>query len=387
MANTFTSVLPTIIATSLSALREQAVISQLVNRDFDPAAAAQGDVINVTIPSTFAVSDVVPSGTNQTYTDSAPVKVPVTLNRWRKVAMGITDKEIGMIVSNIIPSQLTEMVRALANDVNVYIYSLHKKCWGYAGTAGTNPFNAGSTQAIRDAVTILDKQLAPVTDRRFIMNPDAKNNALAASDIARWDGRGTGEIIRTGLVSQTYGLDWYMDQLLPRFTSTALSAGATTVNGVQAAGVGSTDGGRTGTLSIAKATNVSPLVAGDVIFFTHATQGVQQHVVLADQSLAVGNTSVSIAPALRFATAGGEAITLAATRNINFVFHRNAIAFASRSLSDLGDMANTYALADPQTGLVLRGEIVRQNKQSILELDILYGAELARPEFACVVAG
>lgn len=383
-SNTFSGILPTIIAQSLPALRENAVISRLCNRDYANAPAEQGDVVNVTLPSSFSASDVSPQAAPSDGSGSTPVKVAITLNRWRKVSMAMTDKEVGQITAGIAPAQMTEMVRTLANDVNSYAYGLYKRIFNIAGTAGTNPFNSGSTAAIRDARALLEKNLAPRSDRRVILTPDAEAQALGASDIVRWDGRGTGAAIDSGIISKTYGMDWYSDQLLPTHTSTALTAGAATINGAQAINAGSTDGGRTGTISIAKATNSAPLVQGDIIEFTVGGV-VQQHTVITGVTLAVGNTTVTVAPALRVATAGGETVTLRATHGVNFVFHRDALWMASRPLSTLGG-DNTYSVADPVTGLVLRAEIVRQDKQTKLEFDILYGFEWVRPEWAVRLA-
>ena len=44
-------------------------------------------------------------------------------------------------------------------------------------------------------------------------------------------------------------------------------------------------------------------------------------------------------------------------------------------------------MRDPVTGLVVRLEIVRQNKQTMWEFDMLYGMKLVRPEYAARLAG
>jgi hypothetical protein len=177
-----------------------------------------------------------------------------------------------------------------------------------------------------------------------------------------------------------FGMDWFADDHVPTHTSTPLTAGAATVNGAHAAGVK--------TVSIAKATNTSPLVAGDIIKFASDNQ---TYVVTAAVTLAVGNTNVSIYPGLVTSKAGGEAVTLTASHTVNLGFHRNAIAFATRPLQastiDLELGNQMMSMQDPKSGIVLRLEVSRQYKQTVWDFDILWGAKLVRPELACRLAG
>jgi hypothetical protein len=169
-------------------------------------------------------------------------------------------------------------------------------------------------------------------------------------------------------------------------TSTPFSAGAVTVNGAHAVGFGSTDNGRSGTVSINKATNPTNLVRGDILTFAG---DLQTYVVLADVTLAVGNTTVSISPALRVAKVGAEAVTLKATHVVNLVFHRDAFAFANRPVADqLFTGGNEISqMTDPQTGISMALEVSRQYHQVWWEFSLLYGTKLVRPELAMRLAG
>jgi hypothetical protein len=220
----------------------------------------------------------------------------------------------------------------------------------------------------------------------MVLDPDAEGNATILPNFAQAQQAGDANTIREGQIGRKLGMDWWMDQQVPTHASTALTAGACTVNGAQAAGAGSTDGGRTGTVSIAKATNASDLVKGDILTFSGDSQ---TYVVTADTTLGVGNTTVPIAPALVTAKSGGETVTLAASHVVNLCFHPDAIAFASRRLSSEvpSVQPNQRVLADPVSGLTLRMEMIRQNKQDYIEFDILYGAALVRPELITRVAG
>lgn len=187
------------------------------------------------------------------------------------------------------------------------------------------------------------------------------------------------EDVRAGRTPNKLGFMWTMDQHIPTHTSTPLTSGAATVNGSHTAGATS--------VSIAKATTPSDLVEGDIITFAGHDQ---TYVVTADTTLAVGNTPVPISPALQVDLAGGEAVDLKASHVVNLAFHRDAIAFATRTLEDeipagLGSIVQSAA--DPVSGLTLRLEVTRQHKRTNWSFDILYGANVVRPELGARLAG
>ena len=385
MANDLTAVTPKLLAQGLLALRQNCLAAQLVNRQYEAMAGMKGSSIDVPIPSAIAAQDVAPGATPPATADVTPTSVSITLDQWKEAPFYMTDKDLLQAQAGTIPMQASEAIKSLAAAVNQYIYGFYKKVYGFAGTAGTTPF-ASSVVEYMDSRTILNKQLAPLGDRRVVLDPAAEGNALKLGVFLQADQRGDQQGIIEGRIGRKLGADWYMDQLIPTHTSTALSAGAATVNGAHAVNAGSTDGGRTGTVSIAKATNPSNLVAGDILTFAGDTQ---TYTVLANVTLAVGNTTVSISPALQTAKSGGEAVTLKASHVANLAFHRDAFAFATRPLADntegLGNIIQS--MVDSVSGLTLRLEISREHKRTRFSYDILYGAQLIRPELACRIAG
>lgn len=385
MANTLSNVVPVLISQALATLRSAAVMPRLVNADYSNEPANQGDTVNLWIPSALTVSDVAPSANPQAGQDSSPVRASIPLNKWRRSGFYLTDKQQEEIVGGVQSAQTREAIKALANDVNAYIMAQYTSVYGYVGTAGTTPFATDPTAATQ-ARKVLNKQLAPLTDRRLVLGVDAEANALALPILAQWySTQQTAQII-DGTIGRKLGFDWAMDQQIPTQTAGTLT-GTVTVNGAQAAGAGSTDGGRTGTVSIAAATASSvSLNAGDIITFAGDTQ---TYAVLAAASIAASATgSVSIAPALQIAKAGGEAVSLKASHVVNLAFHRDAFAFVSRPL--MKTSANTIEMVsvpDPVSGLTFRLEVTRQNKQMFFDFDTLFGAACVRPELACRVAG
>jgi len=384
MPNTTSAVTPVLIAQGLQTLRAACVMPRLVNTDYANDPANQGDTVNLFIPSAQTVSDVAPSAAPVAGQDMAPVRASIPLNKWRHSGFYLTDKQQDEIVGGVQSGQTNEAVKALAEDINAYIMGQYVNVYGYVGTAGTTPF-ASDVTAATNARKILNLQRAPLSDRRMVLDVNAEANALALPQLTTFQNVGSAQAVIEGTIGRKLGFDWAMDQQIPTQATTALSAGAATVNGAQAVGVGSTDGGRTGTLSVAKATNASNLIPGDI--FTIAGSA-QTYTVLAAVTLAVGNTTVSIAPALQKATVGGEVITLNAAHVVNLAFHRDAFAFVSRPLQK--SSANTLemiSIPDPVSGVTLRLEVTRQNKQTFFDFDVLYGAACVRPELACRIAG
>ena len=384
MANVFTDVIPIIMARALKTLRATAALTNVINRDFENTPANTGDTVNVWIPSAAVDSDVTPSAAPQAGQDTSPKKVPVTLNRWRHSGFYLDDKNAESIAAGVYNAQIPEHIKALVNGVNSYVFSLYTGFYGLVGTPGTTPFATDSTAATQ-ARKLLNNQLAPMDPRYLILNPDAEANALELIKLSGWQNSGDTGAIINGQIGKRYGMTWLMDQQVPTHPATALTAGAATANGVQAIGAGSTDGGRTGTLSVAKATNAANLIVGDILTIAGSTQ---TYTVTQAVTLAVGNTTVNIAPALVKATAGGEAITLSAAHVVNLALHRDAIAFASRPLQKTSEnTVEMMSVPDPVTGLVLRLELVRQNKQWFYDFDLLYGASIGRAELGVRVAG
>lgn len=386
MANSLTAVVRQLLAQGLLALRQQAIAPRLVNLGYSAMAGERGSSIDVPIPSAVTVRDVVPGVTPAANQDSTPSKVTINLDQWKEASFYLTDKEQMEVQDGHFPSQASEAIKALANTVDAYILGFYNKVFSYGGTAGTTPF-ASDLVAYTDARKWLNTWAAPFTDRRVLLGVDAEANALKLPIFLQADQRGDQQGIIEGLIGRKIGADWFLDQNIPTHTSPAFSAGAVTVNGVNAVNAGSTDNGRTGTVSIAKATNAHQLVAGDILTIAGDSQ---PYVVLAPApNLIVGNTTVTIAPALKKATAGGEVVTKLATHVANLLFHRDWFAFANRPLvgaaQGLGNIIESAV--DPVSGLTLRLEVSRQHKQTTFSYDILYGGQAVRPELAARILG
>ena len=333
--NDLSKVVDKLLAQGLLALRGTCVMPRLVNSDYSNLAAQQGASIDVPIPSAIKAQAVTPGATSQDTGDISPVSATIKLDRWMEAPFYLTDKDLMEANRGVIPMQASEAVKAIANDVNATLLGLGRKFYGIVGTPGTTPFS--TVVDATNARKLLNRQLAPVNDRRIVL-----------------------------------------DQQVPSFEASVMTEGALTVNGANEAGAQ--------VVSLAKATNAAGLKEGDILTIAGDAQ---TYVVTEAVSLAVGNTAVKIYPGLARATTGSEAVTVSGSHVMNLAFHRDAIAFATRPLMDsangLGNLIQSAV--DPVSGLSLRLEVSREHKRTRFSYDILYGADVVRRELGCRIAG
>tara|TARA_Y100000361_G_C11154906_1_gene343478 strand:- start:925 stop:2064 length:1140 start_codon:yes stop_codon:yes gene_type:complete len=379
MANTITNILPKILARGLLALREQAVMPRLVNLDYSNESAQKGDTIDVPIPSSLTVSDTVPSNVLEAPADSAPTKVQISLNNWKKVNFHLTDKQLVDIDKNehFIPMQMSEAVRALSNQINLTVLQEFKGVYGFVGTAGTTPFGSNVTDAT-NARKVLNQQLCPRDNRRMVLDFDAEANALALAEFQRVNESGDLNVKREGEIGRKFGFDIFTDDQI--VTHTAGGSGTPLVNGALA--VGDTS------VAIDGMSGTSGFVVGDVVTFAgHA----QTYAITVAPTASSGAQTVTVSPAIKAIVADNASVTKKASHAVNLAFHRDAFALAMRPLTSetAGDAYgnNIVSMTDPVTGLSMRLEVYRQYKQVVYELDALWGVKLIRPEYAVRIAG
>jgi hypothetical protein len=381
VANTITEVLPKILAQGLMALRQNAVMPQLVNRSYSDEAAQKGNVINVPIPSALSVRSITPGVTQATNVDFSPTAALVTLDYWKESVFQFSDSDYVSVMNGTASMQASEAIKALGNDVDAYIAGKHIGLFGVVGTAGTTPFN-GSISAAASARNLLNKQLAPMTDRRAVIDPDAENNLLQVSNIIQFDQRGDQGGIISGSIGTKLGLDWYMDQNLASISYTPGTAWLTgwVFDGSNAAGVST---------AAVVFTNSGTVKIGDVFSLTAGGLG---YVVTAATTAVTSTTmNLSFYPPLRSAVATAASLVIGAgatAYQVNLAFHRDCFAWASRPLGDIAGLGNSMlAASDPVSGIALRLEASRQYRQMTLAYDILGGSNVVRRELGVKIKG
>lgn len=399
MPNTLSNIMPKVLARGLLALRQRVVMPRLVNSDYSADAAKKGDVINVPISAAQTASDVTPSNTPPTPASHTPTVVQIPLDQWKHSDFHLTDKELTQIDedAHFVPGQVEEAVKALANAVNQDIWAKYKEgVYGVsnfsanlgsgATTAPSDPF-ASDITALTNARKVLNAQLCPKEDRRFVMNFAAEGSALALAAFRDASQKGDAEAIKRGELGMILGFDTFADDHVPSHTTGTLADGTNhkaLLNGALSAGVQ--------TMNIDSGTLTGTIVPGDVFQFSGsaATYCVTNTSTLTASGNAI--TGITFYPPI---PAGGiadnTAVYFAPSHSVNLAFSKNAFAFATRPLvqatidKELGN--RIVSMTDPVSRLTLRLEVSRQYKQTVWDFDILWGSKLVRPELAARVAG
>ena len=384
MANILTPIIPTLFSQGLKALRRNCVMPSLVNNSYSSETAQKGQVILVPLPSAIAVQDVIPGPVAPDPAGIAPTTASIPLSYWKEAPFSLNEREVAQVVDGIVPIQLSAAVEAIADAINQSIFGLYTGVYGYVGVAGTTPFATNYTPAT-DARKTLNNQLAPMNNRRFVVNPDAEAQALNLQAFAYALNAGNTDVIKEGQIGRKLGFDWFMDQRVPTQVAgtitTGLVAQAATV---QAAGL------TTIVATTAASTGACAINLGDIITFAGDTQ-TYAVTAAAVQAAAATNVNISISPPKVVALAGGEAITVKASHVVNLAFQRDAFAFASRQLQ--GDMLSkdniddTMMVSDPISGLSMRLMYRTEYHRTRLAFDVLWGVGLIRPQLACRIAG
>ena len=217
----------------------------------------------------------------------------IKLDRWMEAPFYLTDKDLMEANRGVIPMQARKRSghRQRRKRHPCSAWAASSTAWsGRPAPRPSPPWSTPPTPA-----RCWNRQLAPVNDRRIVLDPDAEAAALGLSGFADVSKSGDARPIIDGTIGRKYGFDWAMDQQVPSFEASVMTEGALTVNGANEAGAQ--------VVSLAKATNAAGLKEGDILTIAGDAQ---TYVVTEAVSLAVGNTAVKIYPGLARATTGSK---------------------------------------------------------------------------------
>jgi len=206
MANTFLT--PDIIAReALMVLRNNAVMANLVHRDFSNEFAAVGDTITVRKPATFEAKEYTNSITLQDATEGG---VSVKLDKHLDVSFAVTSKEMTLDIADFSEQLLKPAMQAFADKIDAYLLGLAS---GVTNQVTYAPATDNIRNKVVDARKYLTAAAAPLTDRRFVYGSDIEADLLKTDLFLAADKVGDeGTALREASLGRKLGLDFYTDQ-------------------------------------------------------------------------------------------------------------------------------------------------------------------------------
>lgn len=391
---------------ALRRLHNTIKFARTINRQYDPSFAKSGAKIGSSLRVRRPVQFTVTSG--KTYVAQDVLETSTTLNvtTQKHVGMKFSSADLALSIDEFSERYIKPPIERLASEIDKDCLVYYYKVYNNAGTPGTTPATA---QVWLDAGAKIDEMCAPREgDRYAALSPLAMARTVNGLSGLFQDASKLSKQYREGMLSSdTLGADFYMSQNIPTHTNGA-QAGTPLVNGSAQVTTGwaasqnlITDGWTASTTIKAGTIFTLPAVKAVNPETKAATGNLMPFTVLADATAdGSGNATLSVSPAIITSGAyqncdtapiDNDALTLLGSASTSYrqslLYHSDFLTLATADLEiPKGvDMASRQQL----DGLSLR--LIRDydsvNDDFITRLDVLYGIEALRPEWACRIYG
>lgn len=384
-------------------LSEEANFLSNINRGREEEFKAQpngyrkGDSVDIGIPPVPTVFD----GANFAGGGSAPdqneQKVRLQLATQKHVPLTFTAKEKALSISDFKTRFLKPAMNSLASVVQAdLIQRAVLATPNVVGAAGTLP---NSFKTYGQARSVLERFLAPGTDRTVLLSSDASNE-LADAIKNQQNPTDTGnKAFKEGYITRAQNFDMFENQSLPVIANG--TATGFTVAGANQTGSNLNIGGVTAGQTILKGTVFS--IPG--VFAVHPILGVsngklRQFVVTADFTAGGTTGTIGIFPELKATTgaqigtvsalpANGQAVQLFGSASTAYrqqlAFHKDAFTAAFAPLPILASCEGYTASVNGFSVRVMTFGNGQSDTEST-RIDVLYGFAAVRPDHASRVS-
>lgn len=358
-----------------------------------------GDTIYTSVPARYIPQDTF--DITSTIQGSNEEKRALTLDIIKTVGMEFSALNLAtdIGVKQIINRFVVPAAEAIAQYAELEaIKRATQATYNLSGAAGSNSFTVADVQ---DGKVNLDRALAPMGDRRFLLNSAAGALAVDARKGLFQSSEEIAKQYKDGYIGRADGFDWMQNELLYTHTNGADVTGVTVnTTATEAASTISLTGLTISTTGIIKKGTVFTISGVNKVHpITKVSYGVpQQFVVTADaDSNGSGVATVSVSPSFYTATSTGlqniSALPQAAA-NILFSgaastsyaqsiqYHKNAFKMASVPL----DLPTAVEFAAQETVDGVSCAVVRAfdvlQRRMITRLDFLGGISAVRAEWS-----
>lgn len=382
MGNTLTPLIPVIYRVLPFLHRELTGLIPAVTLDAQAARAAVGQTVSISTSPTMTSENATP-GTNPPDTgDNTFSNEDMTITKSKVVPFRWTGDEERSIAApgpgrmSLQEMQVFEALRVLVNEVETDLAALYKRSARALGTAGTTPFGS-NIDLLVDAKKVMDDMGIPQGGRQFVMDSSASAKLRKLSHLQKVNESGTSDLLRLGLLEQLMGFDLRESAQIALHTA-GTGAGTYQLNGAHAAAA----------TALAVDTGAGTILAGDVLTIANGTPADDVRYVV-NTALAGGSVVIG-KPGLKVAHIDNDVVTLAAGYRANMLFHRSAIALATRApaIPSEGDQAtDSMIITDPVTGLSFEVRVYMQYRRVRYEIGLAWGVANLHPAFTINLLG
>jgi hypothetical protein len=261
-----------------------------------------GDTITIRKPTDFTVRNVITASAQ----DTTEGKVTLQINQIAGVDFKFTSQQLTLNIAQLSERVIQPALVQIANQIDVSVMNLYTDLNNWVGTPGTL---VQSFAGFAKGTTNMDQRSVPQGNRSGILAP-ADYWAIAGSQTSLFMPQMTEQAFRKGRVGMVGGVDTFMSQNAPTFT-TGPRGGAPAVNGAAQNTTYDTTGVNTQTLITNgwTAAAAARVVVGDVFTIanvfdvnpvTKATLPILKQFVVAPGSTlasdAGGNLTLTISP-------------------------------------------------------------------------------------------
>lgn len=387
MANTLTSIIPSIFAGLDVVSRELIGMIPAVQRNASLERAAVGQVVTVPVVPAATGGNITPASVppddGDVVVGNAQVSItkskysPVRWNGEEQLAVGPS----GMY-NQVLADQFAQAMRWLANQIEVDLALAAANAASRAyGTAGTAPFGTASDLTDFAGVNkILDENGAPQAGRRLIIGSAARFN-LEGKQVTLWRANeaATDEYLRRRILNSVMGFN------IGFSSGVALHTKGTGTGYLINNGAGEVIGQTTLTLDTGTA-GATGIVAGDVVTFAGDSNN---YVVKTGQAAAAGDIVIN-APGVLKTETDNTAMTIGNSYTGNVAFTPNAMVLAARApaLPAGGDSADDRMfVTDPVSGLSFEVSLYREYRRVRYEVAMAWGVGVVKPEHIALLMG
>ncbi|HEX2864353.1 MAG TPA: P22 phage major capsid protein family protein [Deinococcales bacterium] len=199
----------------LAALRNNVVLANLVNRDYDGQVANMGNTVNVPIPPVLTARDAPLADT--TANNVTGTTTPVTLNKFKTVDVSVGDVAQAQSAPDIMRNIVRSAAIALAETIENDLFALYTNATTNVGTGAVDVTPATVVAARKNLVT---NKVPALAGKYLVLSPKDYAAILGNSAINAALNYGSASAIQQGKVPSLYGFELYESQLVPYVVGT-----------------------------------------------------------------------------------------------------------------------------------------------------------------------